>query len=1426
MATRTITTRLMLEDAEYKSKLKSINAELSLHKSELEKVSAQYKDSANSVAALEAKHNALSSILSDLNQKHAAQTSMLESAKTAQQKYASEVERVKAELDALKSSTSANAEQEGKLAKELSEAEKKLKEAANSVTYYQKQINYTERDQAKFNYELSDTDKYLDEARASANGCATSIDQYGKEVKQARQESEEFGDKSKHAVDTLASALAAAGVAAALKEIAQAIRECTDASIAFESAITGVYKTVDGTPEQLAEISDGIKQMSTEIPSTTTEIAAVAEAAGQLGIATEDVLAFSRVMLDLGESTNLSADEAATALARFANITGTAADDYERLGSVIVGLGNNFATTEAEITEMSTRLASAGTLAGLTESEIMALAAAMSSVGIEAEAGGTAMTQTLTAIEKAVSKGGEGLEEFSRISGMSAKEFAATWETDAISALQAFISGLGTLDEQGESATLVLDELGLSGVRQSNMLKSLALASDELGRAVGLANTAWSENVALAEEAGKRYETTESKLAMASNAFNNVKIAIGDALTPALEGLAEAGTDAFSWAAEFIEENPWLVQAITGAVGAIGLLAAGLTAYTVVSKTAKAVQDALNLSMSLCPAVAVAAAIGALVVVLGNLAASSSDADNSTKKLVESLGESRKAYEGASAALEQSKDDAATLASAVINLANIENKTAAEKETLLGLIEQLNEAVPELALAYDEQTDSLNKGTEAIEAYIEAEARRQMQSEAVTRMVELKKEEIQISDAIAEATRKLDEAEKELNDTYGENVYLASAYDQRAGELTGTVAFLKDQIEELTEQQRLNSEETAAIRAEYGDLEESSDAVTASLERQTAAATLTSDELDNLRGTCDSLTESTLSLTNAEDTLSSALKEQKDAGSLSLDTTLDLIDAGYAAALSINGETGAVTLSKDAYIAIAQAKIEEQIQALNTQRMSAITKAMMLEEASATLDAAVAYANKAKEAQLAERAAKGNVESVSDVVAAYDAQIAALQKSKSALGSYTGAVKSCSSASSAAAKKEKSQAEQDLAAYKELKAALDHEKAMGEIEDREYYDRLAKLRDEYLTDDENLDEYRKINEQIYKYDQDLLKSEEKLWEEHSKEILANWQENLDQTQAEAESALKEIQGKIEEIEAKRDAMADKLSSNVDLFSTETDKKGNKEYSLNDLQEYLDTTKQYGDTLKQLKAAGVSDGLMNEIVGMGVDDANAYGDLLLGLKPEDLEEYVRTWEEIGAESRRISEEYYGEELKSRQAEYDQKLAEALDGINMTVFESGEEWGQLLVDGLSSKEEELYAKAAEMARNTQAELSKAYVGYGALDVDGSHAGGLPYVPYDGYIAELHAGERVLTAEEARAYIARSMPSSYELPGNNGVASQMAAMVNAIGTLMQNGGGEQAINLTVQMKLENGVELYRATLPDLLAVARQQGKELRLE
>ena len=319
------------------------------------------------------------------------------------------------------------------------------------------------------------------------------------------------------------------------------------ASIDYESAFAGVKKTVDEQVDangkviiSYDDLSNGIRAMAKEIPASASEIAAVVEVAGQLGIKTKDVLSFSKTMVDLGESTNLSATDAATAIAKIANITGMTSDEYRRFGSSVTALGNNFATTESDIVEMDNRLASAGTLAGLTNQEILGLATSMSSVGIEAEAGGTAMTQTLTAIEQAAVSGGEQLDKFASIAGMSSEQFATTWKNKPIEAIQAFIKGLGELDSKGESATLVLDEMGLSGVRQSNMLKSLALASDTMTSAVDTSNKAWSENTALTKEANTRYETTESKLKMLKNEVTDVAIEFGGPLVDALRDGVQA----------------------------------------------------------------------------------------------------------------------------------------------------------------------------------------------------------------------------------------------------------------------------------------------------------------------------------------------------------------------------------------------------------------------------------------------------------------------------------------------------------------------------------------------------------------------------------------------------------------------------------------------------------------------------------------------------------------------------------------------------------------------------------------------------------------------------------------------------------------------------------------------------------------------
>lgn len=318
-------------------------------------------------------------------------------------------------------------------------------------------------------------------------------------------------------------------------------------AMSWESAFAGVKKTNDEVVDSngnvvysYADLESGLRGLTAQLPASHEEIAGVAEAAGQLGIKSQDVVSFTKTMIDMGESTNLSAEDAASAIAKIANITGLTSDEYQRFGSSVVALGNNFATTESDIVSMANRLAASGTLAGLTNQEILGLATAMSSVGIEAEAGGTAMTQTLSAIESAVAAGGEDLQKFATVAGESAQEFADKWKNHPIEAIQDFIRGLGKLDEKGESATMVLDDMQLSGVRQSNMLKSLALAADTMTGAVDLSNKAWSENTALTNEASTRYETTESKLKMLKNQVVDMAIDFGGPFVDALKNGLEA----------------------------------------------------------------------------------------------------------------------------------------------------------------------------------------------------------------------------------------------------------------------------------------------------------------------------------------------------------------------------------------------------------------------------------------------------------------------------------------------------------------------------------------------------------------------------------------------------------------------------------------------------------------------------------------------------------------------------------------------------------------------------------------------------------------------------------------------------------------------------------------------------------------------
>ena len=480
----------------------------------------------------------------------------------------------------------------------------------NQETRVKELSSMLDKSKEKFGEEATETLKWqqaLNNAETELNQLKNTLKDMPNSLQLVGQNMQDIGSKWKSAGDSIKS------VGQGLTQnvtvpIVGAFAGATKAAVDWETAFTGVMKTVDASDAEYAQLASNIKQMATETASSKTDIAGVMEVAGQLGISgVENLTAFTRTMVELGDTTNLSSEEAASALARFMNITGEDTANVEQLGSAIVDLGNNFATDEASIVAMSTRLASAGSIAGLSSTEILGLSAAMSSVGIEAEAGGTAMTQTLTNISSAVSEGGEKLDAIAKTAGTTASDFAQKWQSEPVAALQQFIGGLSEMNAAGEDTYAVLNELGMDGIRQSNMLQSLALASDMMTEAINTSNSAYTENSALQDEASKRYETTAAKISQAKEQVTNLAVEIGERFVPYVEkGVTIVGGLVEKWDSLSTAQQDTIVK--------FGLIAAAVgPVLTVVGTLVSTIGTIISVGGTLVSAIGTAAPVFATI---------------------------------------------------------------------------------------------------------------------------------------------------------------------------------------------------------------------------------------------------------------------------------------------------------------------------------------------------------------------------------------------------------------------------------------------------------------------------------------------------------------------------------------------------------------------------------------------------------------------------------------------------------------------------------------------------------------------------------------------------------------------------------------------------------------------------------------------
>jgi TP901 family phage tail tape measure protein len=347
----------------------------------------------------------------------------------------------------------------------------------------------------------------------------------------ADREVQGFASRTASRAAGIAASVGAIGIGAAAAIAGFSLK----ASIAFESQFAEVRKTVDATDEQFSQLQATIRDMATntENPLSSLEnaheiLTGIMAMGGALGIATKDLATFTETVGMMTVATNLGAEEAANFLARFANVTGIDPSQFRDVGNAIVELGNNMAASETEIAHFAERIAPLATY-DFSAADILGYAAALASLGVSAELGGTNLMKTVGAITEAVATG-EDLDKFAAAAGMTATEFKNLNENDPSASLMAFVEGLSGMDASEQIITL--KNLGITSQEQISLLQRMAAGYETVEQGLGLANSAFVDSNALLEEAAAKADTTAGKLNLFRNVLRNIGITLGDQIKP------------------------------------------------------------------------------------------------------------------------------------------------------------------------------------------------------------------------------------------------------------------------------------------------------------------------------------------------------------------------------------------------------------------------------------------------------------------------------------------------------------------------------------------------------------------------------------------------------------------------------------------------------------------------------------------------------------------------------------------------------------------------------------------------------------------------------------------------------------------------------------------------------------------------------
>jgi TP901 family phage tail tape measure protein len=366
------------------------------------------------------------------------------------------------------------------------------------------------------------------EFQAALKKASSAADAWSKDMKSIGTQAQNVGSALTRNVTLPIVGLAAASVKAAMD---------------FESAFANVGKTVEGvsdkfgklTPRGLA-LAGSMRAMAKEMPQTVEQLSEIAAMGGQMGVPIDNLAHFTKNVAALGVAVDgIGAEEAAMGLAQIANVFGDKeVKNIAGMSSALVHLGNSSNATEADILEFTKRLAGAGKSAGMSIPEIMGIGTAMANVGINAEAGGTAMSTMIQKMSMAVSEGGAKLKAFDAVVAHTGRSFTEMWKDSPAAAVNAVVVGLGKAQAAGQDLNLVVKEIGATGIRTADTMKRLAGAGDGISTSITIANEGMAAQNKHLEEAEKKYATTANQLKILWNQVKDVGITLGEALLPTI----------------------------------------------------------------------------------------------------------------------------------------------------------------------------------------------------------------------------------------------------------------------------------------------------------------------------------------------------------------------------------------------------------------------------------------------------------------------------------------------------------------------------------------------------------------------------------------------------------------------------------------------------------------------------------------------------------------------------------------------------------------------------------------------------------------------------------------------------------------------------------------------------------------------------